>query len=587
MSTVYETIKNEYEVWKKKVTEDADLTAELTDMEGKEDRITDAFYQNLAFGTGGLRGVIGAGTNRMNIYTVGKASQGLADYINRHFPKEERKIAISYDSRIKSSLFAKRAAEVFAANGIRVFIYTELMPTPMLSWAVRSLICAAGVMVTASHNPSKYNGYKVYGPDGCQITTDAAAEILGCIEKTDAFEDVKREDFETALENGRISYIGEDTVTSFIEAVKGQSMLTKSEENVDKNISIVYSPLNGTGLKPVLRTLKESGFTNITVVKEQEQPDGHFPTCPYPNPEIREAMALGMEYAKKCSADLLLATDPDCDRVGIAVPNREGEYVLLSGNETGLLLLNYICSMRQAAGTMPEHPVFVKTIVTMDMAARIAADYGVKTVDVLTGFKFIGDQIARLEAEGRENDYILGFEESYGYLSGSYVRDKDAVDGAFLICEMAAYYRSKGMGLLEVLEGLYEKYGFCLNTLHSYEFEGMEGFEKMKGIMNRLHTMASRIAEGEAVCIGGRKTEAVEDYLSGTISRADKTTEPIAGLPSSDVLKFRLAGNASVVVRPSGTEPKLKLYISVSAEDKAKAQAEEEKITAQMEEWFL
>lgn len=587
MSTVYETIKNEYEVWKKKVTEDADLTAELTDMEGKEDRITDAFYQNLAFGTGGLRGVIGAGTNRMNIYTVGKASQGLADYINRHFPKEERKIAISYDSRIKSSLFAKRAAEVFAANGIRVFIYTELMPTPMLSWAVRSLSCAAGVMVTASHNPSKYNGYKVYGPDGCQITTDAAAEILGCIEKTDAFEDVKREDFETALENGRISYIGEDTVTSFIEAVKGQSMLTKSEENVDKNISIVYSPLNGTGLKPVLRTLKESGFTNITVVKEQEQPDGHFPTCPYPNPEIREAMALGMEYAKKCSADLLLATDPDCDRVGIAVPNREGEYVLLSGNATGLLLLNYICSMRQAAGTMPEHPVFVKTIVTMDMAARIAADYGVKTVDVLTGFKFIGDQIARLEAEGRENDYILGFEESYGYLSGSYVRDKDAVDGAFLICEMAAYYRSKGMGLLEVLEGLYEKYGFCLNTLHSYEFEGMEGFEKMKGIMNRLHTMASRIAEGEAVCIGGRKTEAVEDYLSGTISRADKTTEPIAGLPSSDVLKFRLAGNASVVVRPSGTEPKLKLYISVSAEDKAKAQAEEEKITAQMEEWFL
>ena len=587
MDTVYEKIKNEYEVWKKKVTEDADLTAELTDMEGKEERITDAFYQNLAFGTGGLRGVIGAGTNRMNIYTVGKASQGLADYINRHFPKEERKIAISYDSRIKSSLFAKRAAEVFAANGIRVFIYTELMPTPMLSWAVRSLSCATGVMVTASHNPSKYNGYKVYGPDGCQITTDAAAEILGCIEKTDAFEDVKREDFETALENGRISYIGEDTVTSFIEAVKGQSMLTRSEENVDKNISIVYSPLNGTGLKPVLRTLKESGFTNITVVKEQEQPDGHFPTCPYPNPEIREAMALGMEYAKKCSADLLLATDPDCDRVGIAVPNREGEYVLLSGNETGLLLLNYICSMRQAAGTMPEHPVFVKTIVTMDMAARIAADYGVKTVDVLTGFKFIGDQIARLEAEGRENDYILGFEESYGYLSGSYVRDKDAVDGAFLICEMAAYYRSKGMGLLEVLEGLYEKYGFCLNTLHSYEFEGMEGFEKMKGIMNRLHTMASRIAEGEAVCIGGRKTEAVEDYLSGTISRADKTTEPIAGLPSSDVRKFRLAGNASVVVRPSGTEPKLKLYISVSAEDKGKAQAEEEKITAQMEECFL
>ena len=587
MSTVYEIIKDKYEIWKKRATEDADLTAELTEMEGNGDRITDAFYQNLAFGTGGLRGVIGAGTNRMNIYTVGKASQGLADYINLHFPKEERRIAVSYDSRIKSSLFAKRAAEVFAANGIKVFIYTELMPTPMLSWAVRSLSCAAGVMVTASHNPSRYNGYKVYGPDGCQITTDAAAEILGCIEKTDAFEDVKRESFETAFENGRISYIGEDTVTSFIEAVKGQSMLTKSEEKVDKNISIVYSPLNGTGLKPVLRTLKESGFTNIMVVKEQEQPDGHFPTCPYPNPEIEEAMALGIEYAKKCGADLLLATDPDCDRVGIAVPDRDGEYVLLSGNETGLLLLNYICSMRQAAGTMPEHPVFVKTIVTMDMAARIAADYGVKTVDVLTGFKFIGDQIARLEAEGRVNDYILGFEESYGYLSGSYVRDKDAVDGAFLICEMAAYYRSKGMGLLEVLKGLYEKYGFCLNTLHSYEFEGMEGFEMMKGIMNRLHAVASCITEGETVCIGGQKTEAVEDYLSGTISRADRSTEPITGLPSSDVLKFRLDGNASVVVRPSGTEPKLKLYISVSAEDKVKAQAEEEMIKTQIEEWFL
>lgn len=586
MSTVYEEIKNRYELWKEKVTEDQDLIEELKELEGNEDQITDAFYQNLAFGTGGLRGVIGAGTNRMNIYTVGKASQGLADYMNRSFPQEERSIAVSYDSRIKSSLFARRAAEVFAANGIRVFIYSELMPTPMLSWAVRHLNCAGGVMVTASHNPSKYNGYKVYGPDGCQITTDAAAEILRWIEKTDAFEGVKTEQFETALEKGMISYIGEETIAPFIEAVKGQSMLAKSEEKVDKNISIVYSPLNGTGLKPVLRTLRESGFTNITVVKEQEQPDGHFPTCPYPNPEIREAMALGMEYAKRCRADLLLATDPDCDRVGIAVPDRKGEYVLLSGNETGLLLLNYICSMRQAAGTMPEHPVFVKTIVTMDMAARIAADYGVSTVDVLTGFKFIGDQIARLEAEGREQDYILGFEESYGYLSGSYVRDKDAVDGAFLICEMAAYYRSKGKGLLEVLEGLYQKYGFCLNTLHSYEFEGMEGFEKMQGIMKHLRRMASGINKGEAFCIGGRKAEVVEDYLSGTISRADGTSESISGLPSSDVLKFRLEGNASVVVRPSGTEPKLKLYISVSAEDKTQAQTEEGKITVQMEGWF-
>ena len=561
MSSLYKEIKRRYEVWRENALQDPELVQELEEMEGNPDKITDAFYQNLSFGTGGLRGVIGAGTNRMNIYTVGKASQGLADYINRNFYGTDRRIAVSYDSRIKSSLFARRAAEVFAANGIHVFIYSELMPTPMLSWAVRRLHCAAGVMVTASHNPAQYNGYKVYGPDGCQITTEAASRILDCIECTDAFMDVRITEFEKALGSGMISYIGEETITSFIEAVKDQSLAGELDGQIDRDMAIVYSPLNGTGLKPVLRTLKESGFTNITVVKEQEAPDGHFPTCPYPNPEIRESMALGMEYAAECNADLLLATDPDCDRVGIAVRDKAGEYVLLSGNETGLLLLNYIC--------------------------RIAADYGVKTVDVLTGFKFIGEQIGCLEAEGREGDYILGFEESYGYLSGSYVRDKDAVDGAFLICEMAGYYRSKGMGLLEVLEGLYQKYGYCLNTLHSYEFEGMEGFERMKGIMERLHAMCSRICDGEVMLIGGKRIEAAEDYLCGNIFLADGGRETINGLPVSDVLKIRLEENSSVVVRPSGTEPKLKLYISVSAKDRETACEEEKKLTAWMEGLFF
>lgn len=587
MSSLYKEIKRRYEVWRENALQDPELVQELEEMAGNPDKITDAFYQNLSFGTGGLRGVIGAGTNRMNIYTVGKASQGLADYINRNFYGTDRRIAVSYDSRIKSSRFARRAAEVFAANGIRVFIYSELMPTPMLSWAVRRLHCAAGVMVTASHNPAQYNGYKVYGPDGCQITTEAASRILDCIECTDAFMDVRITEFEKALGSGMISYIGEETITSFIEAVKDQSLAGELDGQIDRDMAIVYSPLNGTGLKPVLRTLKESGFTNITVVKEQEAPDGHFPTCPYPNPEIRESMALGMEYAAECNADLLLATDPDCDRVGIAVRDKAGEYVLLSGNETGLLLLNYICSRRNELGTMPEHPVFIKTIVTMDMASRIAADYGVKTVDVLTGFKFIGEQIGCLEAEGREGDYILGFEESYGYLSGSYVRDKDAVDGAFLICEMAGYYRSKGMGLLEVLEGLYQKYGYCLNTLHSYEFEGMEGFERMKGIMERLHAMCSRICDGEVMLIGGKRIEAAEDYLCGNIFLADGGRETINGLPVSDVLKIRLEENSSVVVRPSGTEPKLKLYISVSAKDRETACEEEKKLTAWMEGLFF
>ncbi len=552
-----------YEEWCKKATEDADVAGELKAIEGDEAKIEDAFYRNLAFGTGGLRGVIGAGTNRMNIHTVAKASQGLANYVCGNFAEDARRIAVSYDSRIKADLFAKTAASVFAANGIKVFIYPELMPTPCLSYAVRALDCAAGIMVTASHNPSKYNGYKVYGPDGCQITTEAAAEILAEIEKVDAFEDVKKVDFEAALENGAVEYIKENVYTDFTNEVLGQSLV--GDEEIDKNVAIVYSPLNGTGLKPVTRALKEAGYTNITLVEEQKNPDGNFPTCPYPNPEIKEAMALGVEYAKKNNADLLLATDPDCDRVGIAVKNAAGEYVLLSGNQTGCLLLDYVCSMRVKNGTMPADPEVVKTIVTTDLGEQIATNYGVKTVNVLTGFKFIGEEIGRLEKQGKDASYIFGFEESYGYLSGSYVRDKDAVDGAFLICEMFAYYKTRGISLLDKLDELYAKYGYCLNTLHSYEFEGSAGLEKMQGIMA---TMRNDIPQ-----IGGIKVVKVNDYLKG-----------IDGLPKSDVIKFFLEGNSSVVVRPSGTEPKMKVYVSVSAENETASTAIEKEVVAFMEQ---
>ena len=559
-------ILEQYQAWLTHALSDADIVKELKEMDGDEEKIEEAFYRSLAFGTGGLRGVIGAGTNRMNVYTVAKASQGLADYVVKKFPKEQRRIAVSYDSRIKSDLFARVASGVFSANGIEVYIYPQLMPTPCLSFAVRRLGCAAGIMVTASHNPSKYNGYKVYGFDGCQITTEAAAEIQAEIEKLDIFADVKTMEFTEGLEAGRIQYISEDVYTDFVEAVKKQSVL--GDAKVDKNVALVYSPLNGTGLKPVLRTLKETGYQNITVVKEQEQPDGSFPTCPYPNPEIREAMALGMEYAEKKNADLLLATDPDCDRVGIAVKNKDGRYILLSGNETGLLLLDYICSRRQVLGTMPEDPVLVKTIVTTDLAERIAAHYGVRTINVLTGFKFIGEQIGLLEAQGKESSYIFGFEESYGYLSGGYVRDKDAVNGAFLICEMFAWYASLGISLTDRLDELYSEYGFCLNTLHSYEFEGSQGFSKMKNIMKNFRTGLESI--------GGKKIDRCLDYSKG-----------LDGLPKSDVLKFLLEDNCSVVVRPSGTEPKLKTYISVSAEDKGAAELTEKKIVSDLQQFFV
>ena len=546
--------KVEYERWLNHAN--ADIIEELRSYSEKD--IEDSFYKNLSFGTGGLRGTIGAGTNRMNVHTVGKASQGLADYLNKNY--EAASVVVGYDSRIKSDVFAKTAADIFAANGIQVHLWPELLPVPTVSFATRYLKADAGVMITASHNPSKYNGYKVYGADGCQITTEAATAILAEIEKLDIFADVKMDG-----DASKIASIQSEVLTAFIEEVKGQSVLFGEE--VDKNVAIVYSPLNGTGLVPVTRTLAEMGYSNVTVVEEQRLPDGNFPTCPYPNPEIKEAMSLGMEYAKKYNADLLLATDPDCDRVGIAVKSAHGDYVLLSGNETGLLLLDYICSQRIKHGKMPADPVMVKTIVTMDLGERIASNYGVRTIDVLTGFKFIGEQIGMLEKAGKVDSYIFGFEESYGYLSGSYVRDKDGVNAAYLICEMFSYYKTQGISLLDKLNEIYTKYGYCLNTLHSFEFDGAAGFTKMQEIMVEFH-------KGLDI-IGGKKVIETLDYSKG-----------LNGLPKSYVLKFMLEDNCSVVVRPSGTEPKLKTYISVSAENKEAAEAMEAIMAAELAEMF-
>ena len=553
--------QKEYRRWLTKADMDPTLLEELRAMDEKQQE--DAFYRDLSFGTGGLRGVIGAGTNRMNIYTVAKATQGLANYLKEHFRAPS--VAIGFDSRINSELFSKVAARVFAANGVKVHIWPELMPVPTVSFAVRELGCSAGVMVTASHNPSKYNGYKVYGADGCQITTQGAAEVLAKIEALDIFQDVRIMDFGTAWDDGRILLIPEAVYTAFVENVKAQSVLYGDKTTHD--VAIVYSPLNGAGRKPVLRTLKELGYTNITVVKEQEEPDGRFPTCPYPNPEIREAMELGLRYAKEKNADLLLATDPDCDRVGIAVKNAQGDYVLLSGNEVGLLLLDYLCAQKQKHGKMPKDPVLVKTIVTVDLAERIAEHYGVETRNVLTGFKYIGEQIGLLEKAGEERRYLFGFEESYGYLTGTYVRDKDGVDGAVMICEMFSFYAARGIRLTDQLAKLYERYGYCRNTLHSYQFEGSVGFAKMQGIMAAFRQGISTF--------GGKAVEKVLDYSAG-----------LDGLPKADVLKFYLDGGTTLVVRPSGTEPKLKLYLSVTAKDEAEAARIEQAILNDAEVYF-
>ena len=535
-------MKQTYELWLEKATEDMDLQTELKSIAGNDAEIEDRFYRELEFGTGGLRGVIGAGTYRMNIYTVAKATQGYCNYLNKNF--ENPSVAIAYDSRIKGSLFAETAASVFAANGVKVNIYKELMPTPSLSFAVRYLKCSGGIVVTASHNPAKYNGYKVYGSDGCQITVEAANAILDEIGKVDIFADVKKLDFEAGLKDGKISYIGEDCFEAYIDAVSDRAINPKE---IDKNVSIVYTPLNGSGRRCVTTCLAKNGYTQITIPKEQEMPDGNFPTCPYPNPEIREALEVGLAKAKEIGSDMLLATDPDCDRCGVAVKDGD-DFTLISGNQMGVLLFDYICKSHTANQTMPNKPVAVTTIVSTKMVDQVAKDYGVEVRRVLTGFKFIGEQIAFLEADGEADRYIFGFEESYGYLSGGFVRDKDAVNASLLICEMFCHYKALGKSLVQVLNELYDKYGYYKESLESLVFEGVTGFEKMQNIMKDFSANPPKE-------VAGHKVVKFVDYNKG-----------VADLPKSNVLEFNLEGDTTVVIRPSGTEPKLKIYYLVKGE---------------------
>ncbi len=551
-----------YRRWCEKA-EDEEILRQLKELEQEPDRLEDAFRADISFGTAGLRGVMEPGTNRINIYTVGRASQGLADYLNATAGEQRPAVAISYDSRHRSRLFSREAASVFAANGIEVWIYSELMPTPCLSFAVRRLSCAAGVMVTASHNSSEYNGYKVYGPDGCQITSAAADAIQEAILHTDLFDDVHRMPYEEGVNAGLIHTISDEIVTEYIEAVKGESLLDEQDE-LSRDVAVVYTPLNGTGLVPVLRTLEESGYTRLSVVEEQSAPDGSFATCPLPNPENREALELAIRDAEKTGADLVMATDPDCDRIGIAVRDDRGEFALLTGNETGILLLDYICTLRLQKGSMPEDPVMVKTIVTTDIAERTAAGYGVRTENVLTGFKYIGDVIAGLEQEGKEDSYLLGFEESYGYLTGTYVRDKDAVNAALMICDMFAWHRSRGRSLLQRLDQIYEMHGFCLNRVASFRFEGGEGERRMQNLMESLRDGIPSI--------GGFTVEECTDYLQG-----------IGNLPKSNVIRFRMASDTILIARPSGTEPKLKFYLSAYARSKEEAREKTDSILRDVE----
>ncbi|MCI9273596.1 MAG: phospho-sugar mutase [Clostridiales bacterium] len=546
-----------YQRWCSLATEDADLVQELKEVANDPEGIRDRFYQELEFGTGGLRGVIGAGTNRLNIYTIRRATQGLANYLLKN--SDNLTAAIAYDSRIKSDVFAKEAASVLAANGITANLYPELMPTPSLSFAVRELHCAAGICVTASHNPAKYNGYKVYGADGCQITLEMADKILAAINQVDAFDDVKIMPFEEALADGKIRFITDEVVDKFLTCVQEQSI----NPGMTGNLKVVYTPLNGSGRRCVTSILSRIGIQDVTVVPEQEMPDGNFPTCPFPNPEIREALQKGLDLCETVHPDLLLATDPDCDRVGIAV-NQNGQYQLLTGNEVGVLLLDYIAKCRIQNGAMPKDPVAVKTIVTTDMANKVAAKYSIELREVLTGFKFIGEQIGLLEQQGRRDRYIFGFEESYGYLSGGYVRDKDAVVASMLICEMALYYKNQGKTLVDALNALYQEFGFYKNQLTDCAFEGADGMKNMKRIMQSLRDNAPKAIGPYTVC-------GYTDYQASIRVDGDKT-QPV-NLPKSNVLEYRLDNGGKMIIRPSGTEPKIKIYLSAKGESMADAQA--------------
>ena len=556
---------NEYKRWLSANLIDFDLHAELASIENDEEAIKERFAVSLKFGTAGLRGTLGAGTNRMNIWVVRQATQGVADWVKTQGGTQT--VAISYDSRLKGWTFAKDAAAVLAANGIHVRLYDELMPVPALSFATRYYHCNAGIMITASHNPAKYNGFKAYGPDGCQMTDDAAAIVYDQIQKTDVLTGAKYITFAEGVEKGLIQFVGDDCKEALYQAIESRQV----RPNLCKTagLKLVYSPLNGTGLVPVTRVLRDMGITDITIVPEQEYPNGYFTTCPYPNPEIYEALEKGLELAKKVGADLMLATDPDADRVGIAMKCPDGSYELVSGNEMGVLLLDYICAGRIEKGTMPKNPVAVKSIVSTPLADLVAKHYGVELRHTLTGFKWIGDQIAQLEANGEEERFIFGFEESYGYLAGSYVRDKDAVVGSMLICEMAAYYRSIGSSIKQRLEEIYAQYGRFLNQVDSFEFAGLSGMDKMAGIMNTLRT-------NPPVEFAGRKVVSVTDY-----NKPEET-----GLPKANVLIFGLEDGATVVVRPSGTEPKIKTYFTTLGKDLAEAQKEKDELAAVLKPLF-
>lgn len=553
-------IKKLYNEWLENAVEDKDLTAELESIKNNEDEIYDRFYTALKFGTAGLRGIIGAGTNRMNIYVVRQATQGLANYVLKKYGKGS--VAISHDSRIKADLFMNEAARVLAANGIKVYITSELQPTPVLSYLVRYFKCQAGIMVTASHNPAAYNGYKAYGEDGCQMTDVAANTVYDEISKLDMFKDVKIADFDEAVNNGMIEYVDESVYDTYLEKVMEQQVNPGICEGAD--LKVVYTPLNGTGNKLVRKVLGKIGVKDVVVVPEQELPDGNFTTCPYPNPEIKEALAKGLELCEKEQPDLLLATDPDADRVGIAVKDYDGSYRLISGNEDGVMLTNYILSCKKASGKLPEKPVVVKTIVTTKLINKLCEKYGCELKNVLTGFKYIGEVILNLEKKHEENRYLFGFEESYGYLSGTYVRDKDAVVASMLVCEMAAYYKKQGKSLAEVIDGLYEEFGYYLNQTYSFEFDGAAGMQKMADIMTAVRDNIPK-------SIAGYDVVKVSDYL------LKKETEIATGsaadieLPKSNVIALHLSGDNAVIIRPSGTEPKIKLYITSVGKNKADA----------------
>lgn len=553
-------IKQTYNEWLENAVEDKDLTAELESIKNNEDEIYDRFYTALKFGTAGLRGIIGAGTNRMNIYVVRQATQGLANYVLKKYGNGS--VAISHDSRIKADLFMNEAARVLAANGIKVYITSELQPTPVLSYLVRYFKCQAGIMVTASHNPAAYNGYKAYGEDGCQMTDVAANTVYDEISKLDMFKDVKIADFDEAVKSGMIEYVDESVYDTYLEKVMEQQVNPGICKGAD--LKVVYTPLNGTGNKLVRKVLGKIGVNDVVVVPEQELPDGNFTTCPYPNPEIKEALAKGLELCKKEQPDLLLATDPDADRVGIAVKDYDGSYRLISGNEDGVMLTNYILSCKKASGKLPEKPVVVKTIVTTKLINKLCEKYGCELKNVLTGFKYIGEVILNLEKKHEENRYLFGFEESYGYLSGTYVRDKDAVVASMLVCEMAAYYKKQGKSLAEVIDGLYEEFGYYLNKTYSFEFGGAAGMHKMADIMTAVRDNTPKsIAGYDVVKVSDYLLRKETDVATGSVTDID--------LPKSNVIALHLADDNAVIIRPSGTEPKIKLYITSVGKDKDNA----------------